>query len=89
MNRGFSGYTSRHLRSLLPRILSRDLVDGAVAATLFIGANDANDKDMNPQQYVPVEEYAPSEGHKWKAFVENRDGTKMERPAKTNEINKR
>ena len=62
MNRGFSGYTSRHLRSLLPRILSRDLVDGAVAATLFIGANDANDKDMNPQQYVPVEEYKVCEG---------------------------
>ena len=35
---------------------------------------------------IPV---PPSEGHKWKAFVENRDGTKMERPAKTNEINKR
>ena len=57
VNRGFSGYTSRHILSHLDAIATPDLLDGAVCATVFIGANDANDEEVNPHQHVPVNEY--------------------------------
>lgn len=47
----------RNLKEYLPQIVDEELTKGAVAATLFIGANDANDPDINPMQHVPVEEF--------------------------------
>ena len=31
--------------------------DNTAAVTLFLGANDASLKDLNPKQHVPLEEY--------------------------------
>ena len=57
VNRGFSGYTSNTFRQILPAVLDESTFEGAAAATLFLGANDANDKEINPVQHVSLEEY--------------------------------
>ncbi len=57
VNRGFSGYTSRNYKDLLPSIVTGETMSGVTAATLFLGANDANDPEINPVQAVPLEEY--------------------------------
>lgn len=55
--RGFSGYTSRNFRALLPSIVTPDVLSGAVAATIFLGANDANDPEIDRWHAVPLKEY--------------------------------
>ncbi|KAK4292512.1 hypothetical protein Pmani_034723 [Petrolisthes manimaculis] len=52
--RGFSGYNSRQCRALLPYVAS-DL-NGVVAATIFLGANDASED--NSKQAISLKEYA-------------------------------
>ncbi len=56
INRGFSGYTSRDFRELLPSIVTPDGMSGAVAATVFLGTNDAKDPEI-ARWWVPVDEY--------------------------------
>eukprot|EP00795_Rhopilema_esculentum_P016604 gene16604-8031_t len=58
LNRGFSGYTSRMCRVILPNLLHRDghKNESLYAATILIGTNDAvlEDKD---DRAVPLDEY--------------------------------
>jgi lysophospholipase L1-like esterase len=66
INRGLSGYTTRTLKAVFPTLLAEEgLLDGAVAVTLFIGANDANIKEINPDQHVPLDEYKVTRGRTW------------------------
>ncbi|CAL4123917.1 unnamed protein product, partial [Meganyctiphanes norvegica] len=55
ITRGFSGYNTRMCKELLPYVAS-DMKD-VVAATVFLGANDATDGKLNTQQSVPIDEY--------------------------------
>lgn len=55
VTRGFSGYNTRMCKELLPYVAS-DMTD-TVAATVFLGANDATDGKLNTQQSVPIDEY--------------------------------
>ncbi|KAF6038639.1 IAH1 [Bugula neritina] len=57
INRGFSGYNSRWLKEMIPKLIDEELAKECAAVTLFLGSNDANLKDINPQQHVPLEEY--------------------------------
>lgn len=58
VNRGLSGYNSRWSRILLPQILPMDLLRDTVIATVLFGANDASLKEVSPDKYISVEEYA-------------------------------
>ena len=57
INRGFSGYTTRSIKSYVPSIVSEELVRNNVATVIYLGANDSNLKDLNALQHVPLEEY--------------------------------
>ena len=57
INRGFSGYTTRSIKSFVPSIVSEELVRSNVATIIYLGANDSNLKDLNALQHVPLEEY--------------------------------
>lgn len=54
INRGFSGYNSRWLRSMITDIIPEN-DNNIIISTIFLGANDA--VDSKDQQYVPVDEY--------------------------------
>ncbi|XP_053314814.1 isoamyl acetate-hydrolyzing esterase 1 homolog [Spea bombifrons] len=58
INRGLSGYNTRWAKLLLPRLVSRSCSGNVAAVTVFFGANDCSLKEENPQQHVPLEEYA-------------------------------
>jgi lysophospholipase L1-like esterase len=54
INRGFSGYTTRLAKLILPRVfLENDPLPKPLAVTIFLGANDASTK----LQHVPLNEY--------------------------------
>lgn len=55
ISRGFSGYNTRQCKALLP-YLETDFQNISIAG-VFLGANDANDPLVNPQQGVPLDEY--------------------------------
>ncbi|RUS69497.1 hypothetical protein EGW08_022744 [Elysia chlorotica] len=55
--RGFSGYNVRFCKELLPALLDKQTASETVAMTIFLGANDSNNKELNPQQHCPLEEY--------------------------------
>jgi len=57
INRGYSGYNSRWIRSMITDILPEDdnNNNNIILSTLFLGANDA--VDSIAQQHVPVDEY--------------------------------
>jgi len=57
INRGFSGYNTRMVHTILPDILSRDQWSRAAIVCIFLGSNDASLPDTNPDQAVPVEEF--------------------------------
>ena len=57
INRGYSGYNVRWCRHLLPQLVTKDIAKGTAAVTVFLGANDSNDFEPNPQQHVPLAEY--------------------------------
>eukprot|EP01135_Chromosphaera_perkinsii_P005161 Nk52_evm9s319 gene=Nk52_evmTU9s319 len=65
-NRGFSGYTTRSAKEILPLMMrwgeeglgggrNHDL--GELLVVIFFGANDAVDGEKNPAQYVGLKEY--------------------------------
>ncbi|XP_072173794.1 isoamyl acetate-hydrolyzing esterase 1 homolog isoform X2 [Diadema setosum] len=58
VNRGFSGYNSRWARIILPSVFPPEMVQDAVAVTLFLGANDSCLEEVWPSQYVGLEAYA-------------------------------
>uniref|UniRef100_A0A8C6B5R3 Isoamyl acetate-hydrolyzing esterase 1 homolog n=1 Tax=Monodon monoceros TaxID=40151 RepID=A0A8C6B5R3_MONMO len=59
LNRGFSGYNTRWVKIILPRLIRKgNSLDSPVAVTIFFGANDSALKGENPKQRIPLEEYA-------------------------------
>lgn len=56
INRGFSGYSTRHIRSLLPGLMSEFDPQSVCGMTLMLGSNDST-KPQNTIQHVPLEEY--------------------------------
>ncbi|KAG8538945.1 hypothetical protein GDO81_003288 [Engystomops pustulosus] len=59
LNRGLSGYNSRWAKHVLPKLIPDSThAENMAAVTIFFGANDSSLKDLNPQQHVPLEEYA-------------------------------
>lgn len=57
LNRGYSGYTSRWAKMILP-YLETDAFEGAQLVTVWFGANDAALPDRTSKvQHVPLEEY--------------------------------
>eukprot|EP01040_Poterioochromonas_malhamensis_P004836 gene4836-5190_t len=52
VNRGYSGYNSRWMQELLPRLLP-EKDDNIILSTIFLGANDSSKEG----QHVPLEEY--------------------------------
>lgn len=60
LNRGFSGYNTRHALDVLPRVIGKDQSSSHVPtdvlfATVWLGANDA--ALPGEPQHVPIEEY--------------------------------
>ena len=58
LNRGFSGYNTRWVRLILQSVLPPETIKEAVAATVFLGANDSSLQEVWPCQWVGLEEYA-------------------------------
>ncbi|GBN71609.1 Isoamyl acetate-hydrolyzing esterase 1 [Araneus ventricosus] len=58
ITRGFSGYTSRSARIILPRIFYPENILDVEAFVIFFGTNDSSGKDDAPQYHVPVEDYS-------------------------------
>ncbi|XP_067930440.1 isoamyl acetate-hydrolyzing esterase 1 homolog [Watersipora subatra] len=56
LSRGFSGYNTRWLKLMLPRLIDAELAKTCAAITLFIGSNDAVALPESPQG-VPLPEY--------------------------------
>ncbi|XP_028405994.1 isoamyl acetate-hydrolyzing esterase 1 homolog isoform X2 [Dendronephthya gigantea] len=59
INRGFSGYTTRANKLILPRLLSNDNnpKGSIVAAAILLGSNDCEDAGIENSRHVPVDEY--------------------------------
>ena len=59
LNRGFSGYTTRSNKLILPRLLENDNhPEGCiVAATILLGSNDCEDAGIEKSRNVPIAEY--------------------------------
>ncbi|XP_074847346.1 isoamyl acetate-hydrolyzing esterase 1 homolog isoform X3 [Carettochelys insculpta] len=59
LNRGLSGYNTRWANIVLPRLISKSSnAESIIAVTIFFGANDSALKDVNPNQHIPLKEYA-------------------------------
>ncbi|XP_072263647.1 isoamyl acetate-hydrolyzing esterase 1 homolog [Pyxicephalus adspersus] len=59
LNRGLSGYNTRWAKLILPKLITKSSGSETTAAvTIFFGANDSALKEENPQQHVPLDEYA-------------------------------
>ena len=59
LNRGFSGYTTRSDKLILPRLLENDNhpKKSILAATILLGSNDSEDASIEKSRNVPVVEY--------------------------------
>ena len=59
INRGYCGYNTRMLLHYLPSILNQftKSPENVCGFVVFLGANDACDQSLNPQQHVPLLEY--------------------------------
>mmetsp|Transcript_10741 Transcript_10741/g.15326 ORF Transcript_10741/g.15326 Transcript_10741/m.15326 type:complete len:255 (-) Transcript_10741:49-813(-) len=63
LNRGFSGYNTRHAVDLLPTVFNKDMLNhhpnsSTLFVTVFFGANDASlPGEREHNQHVPIEEY--------------------------------
>mmetsp|Transcript_22070 Transcript_22070/g.45941 ORF Transcript_22070/g.45941 Transcript_22070/m.45941 type:complete len:275 (-) Transcript_22070:243-1067(-) len=57
VNRGHGGYNSRWGLYVLKELLKRPSYDDLILSTIWWGANDSVLPEMNPKQFVPVEEY--------------------------------
>lgn len=60
LNRGFSGYNTRHALDILPRIFGEPSQEGVLFCTVFFGANDA--ALPGERQHVPLDEYGENLG---------------------------
>lgn len=57
IGRGFSGYTSRTCRIILPRLFSAENIANVKAFIICLGANDSSDEKSETKQHVPLYEY--------------------------------
>jgi lysophospholipase L1-like esterase len=64
LNRGYSGYNTRHALDMLPYVFGPDCnaeddkTDNVLMVTVFFGANDASlPGDREHCQHVPIDEY--------------------------------
>ena len=57
VNRGFSGYNTRMIQTVLPDIFTPEALKRAKVVCIFLGSNDASMEDTNPEQAVPAEEF--------------------------------
>lgn len=57
LGRGFSGYTSRACRIILPRLFSSENISEIKGFVICVGANDSNDVKSKTNQHVPLDEY--------------------------------
>lgn len=59
LNRGFSGYTTRSDKLILPRLLQNDNhpKGSVIAATILLGSNDSEDTCFDKSRNVPEKEY--------------------------------
>eukprot|EP00092_Neocalanus_flemingeri_P041233 GFUD01044893.1.p1 GENE.GFUD01044893.1~~GFUD01044893.1.p1 ORF type:complete len:247 (+),score=69.79 GFUD01044893.1:74-814(+) len=57
INRGFSGYNTRMIQTILPDIFTPETLKRAKIVCIFLGSNDASMVETNPEQAVPVEEF--------------------------------
>jgi lysophospholipase L1-like esterase len=59
LNRGFSGYTTRSNKLLVPRLLENDNhpKGSILAAIILLGSNDCEDASLENSRNVPVVEY--------------------------------
>lgn len=58
LNRGFSGYNTRHALEMIPRVfrtIQQDEQDRVLFCTVFLGANDSAIK--GERQHVPIDEF--------------------------------
>ncbi|GFY56746.1 isoamyl acetate-hydrolyzing esterase 1 homolog [Trichonephila inaurata madagascariensis] len=56
--RGFSGYTSRSCRIILPRIFYPENISNVEAFVIVLGTNDSSGKEDAPEYHVSLQEYA-------------------------------
>merc|ERR1711936_489959 len=61
INRGFSGYNTRMIQTILPDIFTTETLSRARVVCIFLGSNDASMEDTNPEQAVPVEDFGENE----------------------------
>ncbi|CAG0892332.1 unnamed protein product, partial [Darwinula stevensoni] len=61
--RGFAGYNSHMCSAVLPVVMGEFDPSMIVGVTIFLGANDANFKDLNPIQHVSLTEYTENLRH--------------------------
>lgn len=57
IGRGFSGYTSRTCRVMLPRLYSAENITDVKAFVICLGANDSSNVKSETKQHVPLDEY--------------------------------
>jgi lysophospholipase L1-like esterase len=55
LNRGFSGYNTRHALDILPRVFGTPPDEGILFCTVLFGANDS--ALPGERQHVPMDEY--------------------------------
>jgi lysophospholipase L1-like esterase len=62
LNRGFSGYNTRHALELLPRIFGNvpEMTEPLLFCTVYLGANDS--ARPGERQHVPIDEYKSNLG---------------------------
>jgi lysophospholipase L1-like esterase len=58
LNRGYSGYNTRHAIDILPSLFCSGAINNVLMVTVFFGANDASlPGDREHCQHVPIDEY--------------------------------
>lgn len=56
INRGFSGYNTRHIRGMMPQIMEEFEASNVCGMTVMLGANDSTEPDWKIQ-HCPLDEF--------------------------------
>ena len=62
VNRGFSGYNTDHIKTILPKILEEFDAESTCGIIIMLGSNDSS-KNTNKLQHVPVDRYKTNLAH--------------------------